>query len=192
MVDRLDADQVIITVQPREANRDPVVWDVRDLVIHDFSLETASPFSASVDTPLPKDRAYASGTAGPWPRRDLATLPLQGQYTFDGDLGSVPGLEGEIHVEGSALGALERLETAGNASSQGLGLSNKAGGRLPLTASYQGIFDGTSGDLALTRLTTQLGASTFESPAACCASAACAAGTSSCRRRPLSPWISAT
>ena len=162
MVDRLDADQVLITVQSREANRDPVVWDVRDLVMHDFSLETAAPFSASVDTPLPKDRAYASGTAGPWPRRDLTTLPLQGQYTFDGDLGSVPGLEGEIHVEGSALGALERLETAGNASSQGLGLSNKAGGRLPLTASYQGIFDGTSGDLALTRLTTQLGASTFD------------------------------
>ena len=162
MVDRLEADQVLITVQPREASRDPVVWDVRDLVMHDFSLETASPFSASVDTPLPRDRAYASGTAGPWPRHDLTTLPLQGQYTFDGDLGSVPGLEGQIHVEGSALGALERLETAGNASSQALGLSNKAGGRLPLTASYQGIFDGTSGDLSLTRLTTQLGASTFD------------------------------
>jgi hypothetical protein len=162
IVDRLEADHVLITVQPRDADRDPVVWDVRDLAMRDFSLETASPFSATVDTPLQKDRAYATGTAGPWPRRDLQTLPLQGEYTFDGDLGSVPGLEGEIHVEGSALGALERLETAGKASSPGLGLSTKAGGRLPLTASYQGIFDGTSGDLALTRLTTQLGASTFD------------------------------
>ena len=123
LVDRLVADQVLITVQPRYADRDPVVWDVRDLVMHDFSLDAESPFSATVDTPLPRDRAHASGTAGPWPREDLETLPLQGQYTFDGDLGAVPGLDGLVHVEGNALGTLERLETSGTASSHALGLS---------------------------------------------------------------------
>ena len=162
VVGRLEADQVLITVQPRQADRDPVRWDVRDLVIDEFSLDAASPFRASVDTPLPKDRALASGTVGPWPRRDLETLPLQGQYTFDGDLGAIPGLEGKVHVAGRALGALERLETVGEASSPELGLSTGGGGRLPLTATYQAIFDGTSGDLALTRMTTRLGASTFE------------------------------
>ena len=162
LVDRLEADQVLITVQPRHADRDPVRWDVRDLVIDDFSLDAASPFSASVDTPLPKDRALATGTVGPWPRRNLETLPLQGKYTFDGDLSAVPGLAGKVHVTGSALGALERLETVGEASSVELGLSTGRGGRLPLNATYQAIFDGTSGDLALTRMTTRLGRSTFE------------------------------
>ena len=64
-------------------------------------------------------------------------------------------------MEGNALGTLERLETSGKASSPELGLSNNATGRLPLTATYQAIFDGTSGDLALTRLTTTIGESTF-------------------------------
>jgi len=162
IVTQLVADQVTITVQPRHADRDPVVWDVRDLVMHDFSLDAEAPWSATVDTPLPRDRAHASGTAGPWPREDLETLPLQGQYTFDGDLGAVPGLEGNVHVEGGALGTLERLETSGKVSSKALGLSKRGTGRLPLTATYQGIFDGTSGDLALTRFTSTLGESTFE------------------------------
>jgi hypothetical protein len=161
-VDRLVADQVLITVQPRHADRDPVVWDVRDLEIEDFSLDGVSPWRATVDTPLPDDRAQASGTVGPFPRDDLATLPLQGQYTFDGDLGAVPGLTGRVHVAGNALGALERLETSGEAWSEGLGLETGAGGRLPLTAAYQAIFDGTSGDLTLSRLSSTLGSSRFE------------------------------
>ena len=162
LFDRLVADAVTITVQPRDADRDPVVWDVRDLEMRDFSLDTAVPFSATVDTPLPADRARVSGTAGPWPRGDFERLPMTGQFTFEGDLAAVAGLDGRISVAGNVLGTLARLATSGTASSPQLGLKAGAAGRLPMAATFDAAFDGTSGDLYISRLTTTLAGAAFE------------------------------
>ncbi len=162
LVDRLVADAVTITVLPRHADRDPVVWDMRDLEMREFSLDAAVPFSATVDTPLPADRARISGTAGPWPSGDFAALPMTGQFTFDGDLAAVAGLDGRISVSGNVLGTLERLATSGTASSPQLGFTAGAAGRLPMTATFDAAFDGTSGDVYLSRLTTTLAGAAFE------------------------------
>jgi hypothetical protein len=162
VVRRLFADAVTITVWPRDADRDPVLWDVRDLQVRDFSLDAASPFSATVDTPLPADRAKVSGVAGPWPRGDFDSLPMSGQFTFDGDLAAIAGMDGQISVSGDVLGTLERLATSGAASSTRLALRGGAAGRLPMNATFDAAFDGTSGDLYLTRVTTALGGEAFE------------------------------
>jgi hypothetical protein len=162
LVSRLFADAVTITVLPRDADRDPVVWDVRELEVLDFSLDAAWPFRATVDTPLPADRAKVSGTAGPWPRGDFGSLPMSGQFTFDGDLAAIAGMDGHVSVSGDVLGTLERLATNGIASSTRLGLRSGAAGRLPMTAIFDAAFDGTSGDLYLTRVATVLGGAAFE------------------------------
>jgi hypothetical protein len=162
LFDRLVADAVTISVQPRDADRDPVVWDVRDLEMRDFSLDTAVPFSATVDTPLPADRARVSGTAGPWPPGDFERLPMTGQFTFEGDLAAVAGLDGRISVSGNVLGTLARLATSGTASSPQLGLKAGAAGLLPMAATFDAAFDGTSGDLYVSRLTTTLAGASFE------------------------------
>lgn len=161
-IDRLIAGAVTVTVLPRHADRDPVVWDVRDLEVAPFSLDEAAPFSATVDTPLPEDRARVSGTVGPWPRRDFDALPLTGQFTFEGDLAGVPGLDGRLRASGNVLGTLERLATSGVASSTALGLTAAASGRLPMTATFEAVFDGTSGDLFLSSLMTTVGQSAFK------------------------------
>ncbi|MGE0363954.1 MAG: hypothetical protein AB7H93_23310 [Vicinamibacterales bacterium] len=162
LVDRLVAEAVTVTVLPRHADRDPVVWDVRDLELAPFSLDEAAPFSATVDTPLPQDRARVSGMVGPWPRRDFDRLPLSGQFTFEGDLAGVPGLAGRLVASGEVLGTLERLATNGVASSPALGLTTAAPGRLPMTATFEAAFDGTSGDLFLSSLMTTVGRSAFK------------------------------
>jgi hypothetical protein len=162
LFDRLVADAVTITAQPRDADRDPVVWDVRDLEMREFSLDAAVPFSATVDTPLPADRARVSGTAGPWPRGDFASLPMSGQFTFDGDLAAIAGMDGHIQVSGDVLGTLERLATSGIASSTRLGLRGGAAGQLPMNATFEAAFDGTSGDLYLTHVATTLGGAAFD------------------------------
>lgn len=161
LVDRLTAAAVSIVVLPRQHDRDPVVWDVRDLDVAPFSLDEASPFTATVDTPLPADRARVAGEVGPWPRRDFDRLPLTGQFTFEGDLAAVPGLEGRLFASGNVLGTLERLATAGVASSNALGLASGTAGRLPMTSTFEAAFDGTSGDLFLSALTTSIGQSAF-------------------------------
>ena len=162
LVERLTADAVTITVQPKYADRDPVIWDVRDLRMTDFSLDRETPFTATVDTPLPSDRAEVSGSVGPWPGGDFDRLPMSGQFTFDGDLSAIPGMEGQITASGNVLGTLERLATTGIASSNRLGLKSGAAGRLPMTSTFEAAFDGTSGDSFLSRLTTTLGQSAFQ------------------------------
>ena len=145
LVDRLVAGVVTITVLPRQAERDPVVWDVRDLEMAPFSLDAESPFSATVDTPLPADRAQVSGTVGPWPHRDFDRLPMTGRFAFEGELAGVRGLDGHLSASGNVLGTRERLGTSGVGTSNGQGLRSGAAGRLPMTSTFEAAFDGTSG-----------------------------------------------
>lgn len=159
---RLVADAVRLTVMPRDPARATLVWDIRDLIMTPFSLDEAAPFSATVDTPLPADRARFSGRVGPWPRGDFDQLPLTGEYTFDGDLAAVPGLEGRLAASGSVLGTLERLATTGRASSTDFGLVARSGRRLPLNVAYEAVLDGTNSDVYLTRVTTVVAGSAFE------------------------------
>jgi hypothetical protein len=161
-IDRLVIDAVRITVLPRYADKDAVLWDVQQFVAEPFALDAASPFTATVDTPLPNDRASVLGTVGPWPRRDFDLLPITAHYTFEGDLGAVPGMDGTIQASGDVLGTLERLATTGVASANALRLTSGDGGAMPMTSTYEAVFDGTSGDLFLTRLTTTIGESAFE------------------------------
>lgn len=151
-IDRLVAEHVVLEVTPRDDARAAHMWDIRDLRMDPFSFDLASPFQASVDTPLPDDRAHVTGTAGPWPRGDFDQLPLAGEYVLDGRLDRVPGLQGAIRVRGKALGTLDRLATVGTAESPGAGLVTAAGRTLPLTADFEALFDATNSDVHVTRL----------------------------------------
>ncbi len=162
IIERLVADSISLTVMPRDASRDAQQWDIRDLVMQPFSLDAATPFRATIDTPLPGERADLTGTVGPWPRDDFHLLPVTGEYTFAGDVGTVPGLDGRLDATGAILGTLERLATRGTATSPAIGLRSNDAGRLTMSTTYEAVFDGTNGDLFLTRVATTLADSTFE------------------------------
>lgn len=156
-IDRLVADRVLLGVLPRDDTREPHLWDIRDLRMDPFSFDAASPFSATVDTPLPDDRALVTGTAGPWPRGRLHDLPLSGEYVLRGRLDRVPGLGGAIVVRGRALGTLDRLSTVGDATSTSAGLTVPNGAGLPFNAHYRALFDATSADVHIERMSVTAG-----------------------------------
>lgn len=162
IIERLVTDSMQLTVMARDSARDPQQWDIRDLVMQPFSLDAATPFMATVDTPLANERAGMAGTVGPWPRDDFHLLPITGEYSFSGDVGTVPGLDGRVAATGSILGTLERLATHGTVTSPAIGLRNKDAGRLAMSTTYEAVFDGTNGDLFLTRVATTLADSSFE------------------------------
>jgi hypothetical protein len=162
IIDRLVAASALLVVMPRDPSRDAHQWDIRDLVIEPFSLDTAAPFSATVDTPLPGDRARIDGHVGPFPQGDFDQLPIAAEYTFAGDAGSVPGLDGRLDATGAILGVLERLATNGTVTSPAIGLRSKDAGRLAMSTTYEAVLDGTNGDLFLTKAATTLADSTFE------------------------------
>lgn len=156
-IDRLIADHVTLQVMPRDAGREPHVWDIRDLRLDPFSFDLASPFSANVDTPLASDRAYASGTVGPWPRGDFDQLPLAGEFVLEGRLDDVPGLRGPLTVRGRGLGTLDRLAMTGTAHSDAAGFTTDEGGTLPLDVDFEALFDATNSDVVLTRVEARAG-----------------------------------
>jgi hypothetical protein len=161
-IDRLVADRVLLGVLPRDDTRDPLLWDIRDLRMDPFSFDAASPFSATVDTPLPDDRAHVTGTAGPWPRGRLHDLPLSGEYVLRGRLDRVPGLHGAIVVRGHALGTLDRLSTVGDATSTSAGLAFPDSAGLPFHARYRALFDATSADVHIERMSVTAGRATVQ------------------------------
>ncbi len=161
-IDRLVADHVVLGVMPRDEKREPHVWDIRDLRLDPFSFDAASPFSATVDTPLPDDRAHVTGTAGPWPRGRLHDLPLSGEYVLRGRLDRVPGLHGAIVVRGHALGTLDRLSTVGDATSTSAGLAFPDSAGLPFHARYRALFDATSADVHIERMSVTAGRATVQ------------------------------
>lgn len=157
-IDRLVADHVVLRVMARDAGRQPHEWDIRGLSLDPFGFDLASPFAASVDTPLPSARADVTGTVGPWPRGDFDQLPLAGEYVLHGQLDDVPGLRGALSVRGRALGTLDRLATTGTATSPAAGFVRTAGGTLPLDVTFEALFDATNSDVHLTRLDARAGA----------------------------------
>lgn len=156
-IDRLDADRVAVVVLPRDSTREPHAWDVRDLRMTQFSFDEATPFEATVDTPLPTDRATVTGTVGPWPRGDFDQLPLAGSYALNGRLDGVPGMTGAIAVRGRALGTLDRLATSGEVTSPAAGLEGAHGAALPMTAVYEALFDATNSDVRLSHIRLTIG-----------------------------------
>ncbi len=162
IIERLVADSMRLTVMPRDPAREAQQWDIRDLVVQPFSLDAATPFWATIDTPLPGERAGLTGTVGPWPRDDFHLLPVTGEYTFAGDVSTVPGLDGRLDATGTILGTLDRLATHGTVTSPAIGLRSNDAGRLTMSTTYEAVFDGTNGDLFLTRVATTLADSTFE------------------------------
>jgi len=161
-IDRLVADRVLLGVLPRDETREPHLWDIRDLTMDPFSFDAASPFAATVDTPLPDDRAHVTGTAGPWPRGRLHDLPLSGEYVLRGRLDRVPGLRGALVVRGRALGTLDRLSTVGDATSTSAGLTLPDGAGLPFEARYRALFDATSADVHIERMSVTAGRATVQ------------------------------
>ena len=86
VIERLVASSARLVVMARDADHDSQEWDIRDLVIEPFSLDAAAPFHATVDTPLPQDRAQVTGTVDPfrgatstscrsWPNTPLPATP---------------------------------------------------------------------------------------------------------------------
>ena len=162
VIERLVTSSARLVVMARDADHDSQEWDIRDLVMEPFSLDAAAPFHATVDTPLPQDRAQVTGTVGPFPRGDFDQLPIVAEYTFAGDAGSVPGIDGRLEATGAILGTLERLATNGTVTSAAIGLRGTSGGRLPMTTAFEAVLDGTNGDLVLTKVVTTLAESAFE------------------------------
>lgn len=162
VIERFTAKNTRLVIVPRQERKNPKVWDIYELEMEDLTSKSASPFKASLTNPLPEGKIEAKGTFGPWLSDEPGDTPLNGEYTFDADLGTIDGLEGKLTAVGVMEGILEQLKTRGEARTENFRLTELQGHGLPVTTSYEALVDGTKGDVDLNRVDITLGKSRLQ------------------------------
>ena len=159
VIKRFTATNTRLVMVPREERKNPKVWDIYELEMAHLTSTSASPFRASMTNPIPEGKIEAKGTFGPWQSDEPGQTPLNGEYTFAADLGTIDGLDGKLSAVGVMEGVLDQIKTRGETRTENFRLTELNGHSLPLTTSYDALVDGTKGDVELTRIDITLGKS---------------------------------
>jgi len=151
-----------MAIIPREAGKNPKVWDIFELEMKNLRSSEPATFTASLVNPIPYGKIESTGTFGPWQSDEPGETPLAGDYTFAADLGTIKGLSGDLSAVGKMDGTIEQIKTTGQTRTEKFGLTELDGSPLPLTTAYEALVDGTKGDVELHRVDVHLGRSEFK------------------------------
>jgi len=152
----LDASNARLTILPGDPAKDPRVFDIHSLRMEQLTLLTPSTFVASITNPVPAGRVDTSGSFGPWHGDEPGDTPLDGQFRFDADLGSIRGIAGALHATGRFDGALGRIAVAGTTETPDFGIPKLEAAAMPLSTRFRAVVDGTNGDVQLESVDAQL------------------------------------
>ena len=161
VVERLTATNARMSIIPREDWKNPKVWDITRLEMTNLRSGQPATFTASLTNPIPEGTIESTGAFGPWQPDEPGDTPLDGDYTFAADLGTIEGLEGDLSAVGKMKGTIDRISTTGQTRTEKFRLAELNGDALPLTTAYEAVVDGTKGDVELLRVDVHLGRSEF-------------------------------
>jgi hypothetical protein len=161
VIRRFIATNTRLAVIPRETGKNPKVWDIFKLDMHNLRGGEPATFTAALINPIPYGTIESSGSFGPWQSGHPGASPLAGEYSFAADLGTIDGLGGDLSAAGRMDGTLDQIATTGQTTTAAFRLTELDGGSLRLTTSYQALVDGTKGDVVLQRVDVALGRSTL-------------------------------
>src|SRR5262249_15167682 len=69
-IDTLETSDARLIIVPREAGKQPKVWAIHALTMHDVSGSSAMPFQATLTNGVPPGEIITSGRFGPWARHN--------------------------------------------------------------------------------------------------------------------------
>lgn len=161
VVKKLTATNTRMAIIPREAGKNPKVWDIVELEMRNLRSGEPATFTAALINPIPYGKIETTGTFGPWRSGEPGESPVSGDYTFAADLGTINGLEGELNAVGKMSGTIQQISTTGQTRTDKFRLTELDGDPLPLTTAYDAVVDGTKGDVELKRVDVHLGRSEF-------------------------------
>jgi len=161
VIDEIIADGTKLSIIPRDSWKEPLVFDIKTLRMHNARSNGPLSFNAVLTNAKPPGEINSQGTFGPWDAKEPGDTPVSGSYTFrNADLGVFKGISGALSSEGSYRGALERIEAAGHTDVPNF-MVTLAGNPVHLTTDYQAVIDGTKGNTYLTSVTARFEHSTL-------------------------------
>lgn len=159
LIKRLTATNTRLAIFPRKQGKNAKVWDIFELEMRNLGDDSPSPFTAALINPIPYGKIESSGRFGPWRSDEPGLTPVEGEYTFAADLGTIKGLGGQLNASGTMNGVIETIATKGETHTPDFRLTELDGGSLPLTTRYDAVVDGTEGDVQLKDVGIELGKS---------------------------------
>ncbi|MGA3190544.1 MAG: AsmA-like C-terminal region-containing protein [Bryobacteraceae bacterium] len=154
------ADGTKLTTLPRDAWKEPLVFEIQHLRLYGGGPADALSFDAVLKNAIPPGEIKSSGKFGPWDIEDPGGTPVSGKYTFrDADLSVFKGIAGKLSSDGSYKGSLGHIEASGKTDVPDFRLA-VAGNPVHLTAQYEAVIDGTDGNTYLQTVKGQFGHTT--------------------------------
>jgi hypothetical protein len=162
VIRRLLAHDARLTVLPKNPKKNPRVFDLFDLTMHELGFDRPSPFKATLTNPIPFGTIETQGTFGPWAATEPRETPLSGSFTFSADLSTITGIAGSLASRGNYSGTIERVATSGETQTADFRIPSLKASAMPLSTTYDALVDGTNGDVELTRVEARLGTSILQ------------------------------
>ena len=159
VIRELIATNTKLTIVPAQANKTPKEWDVKRLVMKNLRAGEPASYVASIINPIPEGPIEASGTFGPWQKKEPGTSAITGDYKFAADMGTIRGLSGQLTAQGDVTGTIEQMATKGKTHVADFRLTELDGVSLPVDAVYDAMVDGTKGDVELNAVDVTIGKS---------------------------------
>lgn len=149
VISELVADQARLTVLPKSADKAPLDFEIRQLIMHSVDLDGPAVFAARLTNPKPPGQIETQGKFGPWNADDPRETPVSGDYTFSrANLDVFKGIGGFLSSQGRYAGVLEKIEVEGATHTPDFDV-DISGHPLSLDATFSTTVDGTNGNTLL-------------------------------------------
>jgi len=147
--DEIVCNDTELVLLPKKAGKDPLDWDIHDLVMKAVGAHRAFDFHGTLTNAKPKGEIATRGSFGPWDPEEPGDTAVSGEYNFtNADLGPFAGIGGTLSSAGKYNGQLNKLEVQGETDTPNFSL-DPVGRPVPLHTEFSATVDGTDGDTYL-------------------------------------------
>lgn len=148
-VDKIVCADVILTIETDKPGKQPLIFPIRNITLHDVGRGTPMPFEADLINAKPVGEIASNGHIGPWRVDDPRETHVDGTYSFtNADLGPIKGIAGILSSTGNYSGPLARIDVTGSTETPDFSLDT-ARHKMPLHTDFNATVDGTTGDTIL-------------------------------------------
>ncbi len=157
VIDELRADHAKLEILPKDADKQPLDFDIHQLTMNDAGGAGPMKFRTVLINAKPPGEIRSSGNFGPLQVDDPATSLVDGSYTFqNADLSVFTGIAGILSSEGKYRGTLDHIGVEGKTETPNFRLLI-SGNPVPLTTQFQAVVDGMNGDVSFSQVNAMLG-----------------------------------
>jgi hypothetical protein len=161
LVEEIVADGAVLEFASKEANGQPLKFEVHRLTLNNVAGDRAMAFHATLKNPEPPGEIRTDGQFGPLDRDDAGQTRVSGSYVFeDANLGVFSGIKGTLASDGNFNGVLQELEVDGNTDVPNFQVI-RSKHSVHLKTQFRAVVDGLKGNVELRSAGAQFGRTTL-------------------------------